>query len=120
MKLGTHSSFSSDLLRETIETLTVPENKAQLQAAMDAAATEENPAMARMQKVLPLISGLMTPVIAKYGFANVMQAVMIVNMAVNQPGVDPSLKEATAAIQGAAMGNIPDDATCAALLQKLA
>ena len=87
---------------------------------MAAAAAEENPAMARMQRVLPLISGLMTPVIGKYGFTNVMQAVMVVNMCVAQPGVDPSLKEATQMIQAAAMGNIPDDAQSAAMLAKLA
>ena len=108
------------LLKETIETLSSADNKSKLEAAMAAAAGAENPAMARMQQVMPLIAGIMTPIISKYGFANAMQAVMVVNMTVNQPGADPALKEATAAIQGAAMGNIPDDATCQALLAKLA
>jgi hypothetical protein len=84
------------LLKEALETLLVPENKEQLTAKLEEAKTAENPQMAKMQLVMPLVTSIMTPVMQNHNQPNVMMAVMAVNMCAAQPDSPEVIKKAVA------------------------
>lgn len=86
----------------------MPENKARLQKAVYEASQlpPEQQAMARMQKLVPLVTELAGSKLSEYGLPNVMIGVMQLQSVAQQ---DPIVAEGVRILTSASMGNPVDD-----------
>ncbi|KAJ8608584.1 hypothetical protein CTAYLR_005974 [Chrysophaeum taylorii] len=106
------------ILKDTITTFTLPENRSRLQAAVDAtsALPPDQQPIARMQKLVPLVTEIAGAKLGEYGLPNVMVGVMQLQIVSQQ---DPIVGEGVRILTSATMGNPVDDATVADYLQRL-
>lgn len=96
------------ILKDTIQTFVMPENKARLQQAVYEASQlpPEQQAMARMQKLVPLVTEIAGSKLSEYGLPNVMIGVMQLQSVAQQ---DSLVAEGVRILTSASMGNPIDD-----------
>ena len=80
------------------------------------AAPPDQKAAIKMQKLIPLVTGMAGPKLQEHGLPNVMMGVMQLNMVGSQDAV---VKEGVGILTQASMGNPPGDDIIAAYLAKL-
>merc|ERR1740138_1546742 len=105
------------ILKETIGLFSLPENQQKLMAAVAEAnaAPEEQRAMIKMQKLMPIVTELAGGKLAEFGLPNVMMGVMQIQMVAGQ---DPVVAEGVGLLTQATMGNVPDPAALEAFVAK--
>lgn len=96
------------ILKDTIQTFVEPANRARLQQAVDEAnqSPPEQQAMARMQKLIPLVTEIAGSKLQQHGLPNVMFGVMQLQQVAAQ---DPLVAEGVRILTSASMGNPVDD-----------
>ncbi len=70
----------------------------------------------KMQLMLPMVTNLVGPKMAEYGFPNVMMGVFVIQALASQ---DPIIAEGVLLLTQCSAGNVPDDSTVAHFLEKL-
>mmetsp|Transcript_23697 Transcript_23697/g.76108 ORF Transcript_23697/g.76108 Transcript_23697/m.76108 type:complete len:140 (+) Transcript_23697:3398-3817(+) len=107
------------ILKETIELFSLPENRAKLEAAVQEAANAppEHQQMLKLQKLLPLITGMAGGKLREYGLPNVMVGVMQLQ---SVAPMDPLIGEGVKLLTTAASGTPPSDDVVADYLKRLA
>ena len=107
------------ILKATIELFSMPENRAKLEAALAEAMQmpPEQQQFAKMQKLLPIITGLAGSKLQEFGLPNVMIGVMQLQSVAPQ---DPLVAEGVRLLTTAATGVPPSDAVVSDYLARLA
>eukprot|EP00630_Chrysocystis_fragilis_P006850 CAMPEP_0197394270 /NCGR_PEP_ID=MMETSP1165-20131217/4785_1 /TAXON_ID=284809 /ORGANISM="Chrysocystis fragilis, Strain CCMP3189" /LENGTH=195 /DNA_ID=CAMNT_0042919957 /DNA_START=29 /DNA_END=617 /DNA_ORIENTATION=- len=106
------------ILKDTIQTFVLPENRARLQQAINECLElpPEQQQIAKMQKLIPIVTELAGSKLAEHGLPNVMFGVMQLQQVAKQ---DPLVGEGIRILTSASMGNPVDDSQLADYLQRI-
>ena len=109
---------AKDALKKVLSTFIEPSNKAKLEAALAevAALPPDQQGMAKMAKLVPLVTSMCTPIMTEYNQANVMMGVMQIQM---QAQANPAIGEGCALLMKAVSGTVPSDEEVQAVIGKL-
>lgn len=98
------------ILKDTIATFALPENRSRLQAAVQEVLhlpPEQQP-IAKMQRLIPIVTEIAGPKLAQYGLPNVMMGAMMLQQ-VNDPLVSRGVQILTSASMGAPVSDAEVD-----------
>mmetsp|Transcript_1620 Transcript_1620/g.2142 ORF Transcript_1620/g.2142 Transcript_1620/m.2142 type:complete len:125 (-) Transcript_1620:1210-1584(-) len=106
------------ILKDTIQTFSLPENRSRLEAAVHEAqqAPPEQQQLIKMQKLVPLITSIAGQKLQQYQIPNVMVGIMQLQSVAAQ---DKLVFEGIQLLTMSSMGNPPSDSTIASYLERL-
>ena len=109
---------AKDALKKVLSTFIEPSNKAKLEAALAevAALPPDQQGMAKMAKLVPLVTSMCTSVITEYNQAKVIMPGMQIQM---QAQANPAIGEGCALLMKAVSGTVPSDEEVQAVIGKL-
>ena len=109
---------AKDALKKILQTFIDPANKGPLEAALAevAALPADQQAMAKMAKLVPLVTGMCQPIMTEFNQPNIMMGVMQIQM---QAQANPAIGEGCALLMKAVSGNVPPDAEVHEVIGKL-